>query len=117
MVDSTVIRAHPCAAGQNGGTQSQDPGRSKGGFTTRIHLRTNGHGLPVKAGTPVIPARRNRTDPQPIDGVIHALRDRIARCISRPKNARRRATRYDKTATSVPAFIRPDPAPESVDTT
>ena len=45
MIDSTVIRAHHCAAGAKGGTQRQGFGRSKGGFTTKIHLRTNGAGI------------------------------------------------------------------------
>jgi hypothetical protein len=47
MVDSTIIRAHHCAAGARGGTQNQALGRSRGGFTTKIHARTNGEGLPV----------------------------------------------------------------------
>ena len=34
---------------RKGGTPSQGLGRSKGGFTTKIHLRTNGHGLPIAA--------------------------------------------------------------------
>lgn len=32
---------------RKGGTQNQGLGRSKGGFTTKIHLRANGHGLPI----------------------------------------------------------------------
>ena len=60
----------------------------------------------VAGGTPVIPARRNRTEPEPIDGFIYALRNRIERCINRLKNARRLATRYDKTAASFLAFIQ-----------
>nr|WP_246742720.1 IS5 family transposase [Rhodomicrobium vannielii] len=47
MIDSTVIRAHHCAAGGKGGTPRQGLGRSRGGFSTKIHLRTNGVGLPV----------------------------------------------------------------------
>jgi len=58
-----------------------------------------------KGGTPVIPARRNRTVPEPIDGFVYALRNRIERCINRLKNARRLATRYDKTSASYLAFI------------
>jgi len=46
MIDSTVIQAHHCAAGA-GGTPRQGLGRSRGGFSTKIHLRTNGIGLPV----------------------------------------------------------------------
>jgi len=58
-----------------------------------------------KGGTPVIPARRNRRAPEPIDGFVYALRNRIERCFNRLKNARRLATRYDKTAASYLAFI------------
>ena len=47
MVDSTIVRAHHCAAGARGGTQNQALGRSRGGFSTKIHLRTNAEGLPV----------------------------------------------------------------------
>jgi transposase len=41
IIDSTVIRAHPCAAGapkQRGGQAQQALGRSRGGFSTKIHL-------------------------------------------------------------------------------
>ena len=133
------------------GTQKEGFGRSKGGFTTKIHLRTNGEGLPIAAeitggevsdykgydlvmdadapdpkvllgdrgfdsdyirddveergGVPVIPMRKNRKIQIPIDGFIYALRNRIERCINRLKNARRLATRYDKTAARYLAFI------------
>lgn len=59
----------------------------------------------AQGGTPVIPARRNRTSSEPVDCLVYALRNRIERCINRLKNARRLATRYDKTATSYLAFI------------
>jgi transposase len=39
MIDSTTIRAHRCAAGETGGMQFQALGRSRGGFTTKVHLR------------------------------------------------------------------------------
>jgi transposase len=32
---------------QRGGTHRQGLGRSRGGFSTKIHLRTNAHGLPI----------------------------------------------------------------------
>src|SRR5450432_1376317 len=47
MIDSTTIRAHCCAAGEKGGIQFQALGRSRGGFTTKVHLRCNAAGLPV----------------------------------------------------------------------
>ena len=133
------------------GTQRQGFGRSKGGFTTIIHLRTNAEGLPIaaeitggevsdykgydlvmdadapepkvliadkgydadrirerteaKGGTTVIPMRRGRKVQTPIDDHIYALRNRIERCFNKLKNARRLATRYDKTAASYLGFI------------
>ena len=58
-----------------------------------------------RGGTPVIPTKRNRKVQVVIDGAIYALRNRIERAIGRLKNARRVATRYDKTATSYLGFV------------
>lgn len=49
MIDSTVIRAHHHAAGAKGGAPKEALGRSRGGFTTKIHLRVNSAGLPTRA--------------------------------------------------------------------
>ncbi len=49
MIDSTVIRAHHQAAGAKGGTSRQGFGCSRGGFTTKIHLRVNGAGLSIRS--------------------------------------------------------------------
>ena len=39
MIDSTIVRAHPCAAGYAKGQGKEEAlGRSKGGFTTKIHV-------------------------------------------------------------------------------
>lgn len=46
MIDSIIIRAHHCAAGA-GAAERQGLGRSRGGFSTKIHLRANAHGLPI----------------------------------------------------------------------
>ncbi|MCR8724689.1 IS5 family transposase [Frigidibacter sp. ROC022] len=48
MIDSSVIRAHYQAAGAKRGTPRQGFGRSRGGFTTKIHLLVNAHGLPMR---------------------------------------------------------------------
>lgn len=141
----------PSSGRRKRGTQRQGFGRSKGGFTTKIHLRANADGLPIaaeitggevsdykgydlvmdadapepkvliadkgydadrirerteaKGGVTVIPMRRGRKVQVPIDGHIYALRNRIERCINKLKNARRLATRYDKTAVSYLGFI------------
>ena len=59
-----------------------------------------------RGGVPVIPMRRGRKIQIAIDDFIYALRNRIERCFNRLKNARRLATRYDKTAASYLAFIQ-----------
>lgn len=46
FVDGTVIRAHQHAAGARGGQQQEALGRSRGGFSTKIHLRAEGSGKP-----------------------------------------------------------------------
>ena len=47
MIDSTIIRAHQHAARALKRDQDQDLGRSRGGFSTKIPLRSNALGLPV----------------------------------------------------------------------
>jgi transposase len=50
LLDSTVIRAHMCAAGapaSKGGQAAQALGRSRGGFSTKIHIVVDALGLPL----------------------------------------------------------------------
>jgi transposase len=47
MFDSTVVRAHVSAAGAKGGQHNQALGRSRGGFSSKIHLKTDFDGLPI----------------------------------------------------------------------
>jgi len=56
-------------------------------------------------GVPVIPMRKGRKVQTPVDDFIYALRNLIERCINRLKNARRVATRYDKTAETYLDFV------------
>ena len=53
MGDSTIVRAHACAAGAPAAGQALPPnqalGRSRGGFSTKIHLLVNGLGKPLRA--------------------------------------------------------------------
>ena len=47
IIDTTIIRAHPCAGGAlktSGGQASQALGRSRGGFSTKIHIAVDGLG-------------------------------------------------------------------------
>jgi transposase len=72
----------------------------KGYDADRIREHTEANG-----GVAVIPMRRGRKVQTPIDDHIYALRNRIERCFNKLKNARRLATRYDKTAASYLGFI------------
>jgi transposase len=47
MIDATIVRAHPCAAGY-GNQDEEGLGRSKGGFTTKIHAAVDALGNPLK---------------------------------------------------------------------
>ena len=47
MLDSTVVRAHVSAAGAKGGQGNQALGHSRGGFSSKIHLKTDLDGLPI----------------------------------------------------------------------
>jgi transposase len=48
MIDATIVRAHPCAAGYGKNSQEHEAlGRSRGGFTTKIHATVDGLGNPL----------------------------------------------------------------------
>lgn len=47
LIDSTIIRAHPCAAGY-GNQEVEGFGRSRGGFTSKIHALADALGNPLK---------------------------------------------------------------------
>jgi len=51
LLDSTVVRAHPCAAGApqaQGGQAEQALGKSVGGFSTKIHVTVDALGNPLR---------------------------------------------------------------------
>jgi transposase len=49
MVDSTIARAHPCASGyEKDGGDAQALGRSKGGYTCKIHALVDALGNPLR---------------------------------------------------------------------
>ena len=51
LIDSTIIRAHPCAAGalkKHGTQEEQALGRSRGGFSTKIHIAVDALGNPLR---------------------------------------------------------------------
>lgn len=47
MLDSTIVRAHVSAAGAKGGQSGQALGRSRGGFSSKIHLKADLDGQPL----------------------------------------------------------------------
>src|SRR3954463_15545321 len=47
MLDSTIVRAHVSAAGAKGGLEGHALGRSRGGFSTKIHLKADLDGRPL----------------------------------------------------------------------
>lgn len=49
MIDATIVRAHACASGYiKDSSEELALGRSKGGFTTKIHAIVDGLGNPLK---------------------------------------------------------------------
>jgi transposase len=54
---------------------------------------------------PVIPMRKSRKRRVGVDRSVYRLRNLVERCFNKLKNARRVATRYDKTAESFLGFI------------
>jgi len=56
MIDATIVRAHACAAGY-GSQDEQGLGRSKGGFTSKIHAKVDALGNLLKII--ITPGQRN----------------------------------------------------------
>jgi transposase len=50
----------------------------------------------AQGAEPVIPAKCNRLDPEPLDAAAYRERNRVERLIGKLKEFRRVATRYDK---------------------
>jgi transposase len=156
MVDLGQQR-HPrppaCGGRKKGGNDSelneQALGRSRGGFSTKLHVCVNGLGLPVefkltpgqaaditqaeallenhdfefvlgdkgfdskkligyiqsRGAEAVIPPRSNLKDQREYDRHLYKERNLVERFISRIKQFRRVATRYEKTARNFLAFV------------
>ena len=58
---------------------------------------------------PVIPTRKSRKMRVGVDRSLYRLRNLVERCFNKLKNARRIATRYDKTAESFLGFVDSTP--------
>ena len=61
--------------------------------------------MEVRDVVPVIPMRKTRKLRVAVDRRLYRLRNLVERCFNKLKNARRVATRYDKTAESFLGFI------------
>nr|WP_244498039.1 transposase [Aureimonas sp. AU40] len=66
--------------------------------------------LLLKGVLPMIPSKANRRAPAACDFKQYRNRNRIERMFNRLKQARRIATRYDQTASSILAFLSPAPS-------
>lgn len=61
--------------------------------------------MEARSVLPVIPMRKSRKKRVGVDRTLYRLRNLVERCFNKLKNARRVATRYDKTAESFLGFI------------
>ncbi|RTK92427.1 MAG: IS5 family transposase [Rickettsiales bacterium] len=129
MVDSTIVRSHACSAGYRKNSQDQEClGRSKGGFSTKIHAIVDGLGNPLKfiltpgqrnditqaeflikdfkntaviaenQSEAVIPPRKNRKMQREYDVHVYKERHLIECFFGKIKHFRRVFSRFDKTS-------------------
>ncbi len=47
-IDATIVRAHQHASGARGGQKNQALGKSKGGLSSKIHMKVDAFGMPLK---------------------------------------------------------------------
>ena len=75
MIDGTIVRAHACSAGYKKNSGAQEAlGRSKGGFTTKIHALVDALGNPLKFT--LTPGQRNDiTQAETLDFLHNALKN------------------------------------------
>ncbi|WP_265016528.1 MULTISPECIES: IS5 family transposase [unclassified Wolbachia] len=65
IIDGTIVRAHPCSAGYTKDSKDQEAlGRSKGGFTTKIHALVDALGNLLKFT--LTPGQRNEITQAPV---------------------------------------------------
>ena len=98
-----------CSRAEKGDQEHEGLGRSRGGFTTKLHARCDGHGRPL--GFVLTPGQAH--DVQGFGPLFRMVADRekyrwrnlVERMFSKLKNWRRVATRYDKTRESYLGFV------------
>lgn len=148
-IDSTVNRVHQHGAGAKGGAEANAIGRSRGGWSTKVHLVVDALGLPlafeitegqrhdiipaqdlVERTEPicllgdkaydsdafrrhldqsgcqaVIPPKANRVEPADYDADLYKSRSAVECTFNLLKQARRFATRYEKTLGNYAAVV------------
>jgi len=83
MIDGSIVRAHACASGYQKGQQAQQAlGRSKGGFTTKIHACVDALGNPLRFILTPGQSSEIKQAPELIKGFDHvnALGDKAFDC-------------------------------------
>ena len=73
-LDGTVVRAHQHAAGAVGGQEREALGRSRGGFSTKVHVRAEGGGKPLA----LLLSGGERHEPRDVRALLDAARVRRA---------------------------------------
>jgi transposase len=72
MLDGTIVRSHACSAGYGkNSADEQALGRSKGGFSTKIHAAVDGLGNPLR----FILTGGNRSEFIKAEALIEGIRD------------------------------------------
>jgi transposase len=72
MLDGTIVRSHACSAGYGkNSAEEQALGRSKGGFSTKIHAAVDGLGNPLR----FILTGGNRSEFIKAEALIEGIRD------------------------------------------
>ena len=113
MLDATIVRAHACAAGYRKDSQEQEClGRSKGGFTTKIHALVDALGNPLKFI--LTPGQRNEITQAPAltqdvhdciviadkgydsDAFVHTLKSKGNHQVIPPRSNRKSPRNYDE---------------------
>ncbi len=110
--DSTVIRAHPHAAGMNTAGDDQALGYSRGGFGTKIHVAADALGYPVvihlspgqDADVTHAPALLGDLEPDAVlgdkgydsDDLVGRIEGRGAEAVIPPRSNRKEPREYDK---------------------
>lgn len=119
LIDSTVVRTHPCTAGAAGSNaEAEALGRSRGGFGTKVHaitgalgnpldfVLTGGQAIEAREMEAVIPPRSNRHGKREVDWFVYKECHLIECFFNKIKHYRRIFARYEKTARNYTGFPR-----------